>query len=52
MEIKKREKIKKEEKISSLNKIFYKIKNVIGTPSLLLYPAFFLKSLGAIIEYG
>ena len=50
MEIKKREKIKKEEKISSLNKIFYKIKNVIGTPSLLLYPAFFLKSLGAIIE--
>ena len=50
MERKKKEKITKEQKIAAINKVFYKIKMVIGTPSILLYPAFFLKALGSIIQ--
>jgi hypothetical protein len=48
MEKEKKAKITKEQKIAALNKIFYKIKNVFGTPSILLYPAFILKALGTI----
>ena len=48
MEKKKKEIITHEQKILALNKIFYKIKNVFGTPSILLYPAFILKALGTI----
>ena len=48
MEKEKKAKITKEQKVAALNKIFYKIKNVFGTPSILLYPAFVLKALGTI----
>ena len=48
MEKEKKAKITKEQKVAALNKIFYKIKNVFGTPSILLYPAFILKALGTI----